>query len=662
MALSLRTLPRVALLASLLAASAASCGGGDGPAAPTGTTLIKFAGDEQDGSPGDTLFFPLVVRAADAQGAPVVGRTVTFAIETGGGSLTNAQAETDALGVAETTFILGPVGGVQTVSASMRGAAAVTFSAIATADPATVAQLQVVSGNAQSGQVGAYLANPLVVRAVDQGGNPLAGVYVDFEVPTGDGSVSAESYLTNASGQVSAQWRLGTVAGAKTLTATVAGIPGVTLTATATPGSPATLRVLSGNGQFGTIGTALPNALTVGVADSYGNPVGAGASVSFAVTGGGGSVSPATVTTGTDGRASTTWTMGPRVGGNALSASATGLTSTTATATASVALSALDHRVVDAEMSTVTGRIITVSANPSRLNIIDPETGAVQTVALQYAPLSVSVSLDGARAAVGHDGYLSSVNLLTPAVSGTYAVSSIAGDVVMGGNGYAYVFPSGSSWTNIRCVNLTTGAVTLQTGFSVNGGTVGKLHPSGSYIYGADRGLSPSDFEKYDIRGGTAAYMYDSPYHGDYDFSGNVWSFDDGSRLIAASGNLFRTSTVQAEDMTYAGSLPGARGTLWATHSTAASRVLLFADGAYAETAPAELRSYDPSSNQYLGSLPLPKFNVAGAAGTTQYTAGGHFVFYNADGKRAYTLIRADAQSGLALDWGLAVFDDVDIP
>jgi hypothetical protein len=649
-----------ASLPAVLLAVAAACGGGDGPASPSGTTLTKFVGDEQSGDPGDTLFFPLTVQVADARGIPVGGETVTFVVATGGGSLTSTRVETSAGGMAQTDFILGPTPGAQTVTATVRGAAPVTFSAVASG--ATATQLVIVSGNGQSGTVGASLGAPVVVRAVDQSGNPVAGVFVDFEVPAGDGSVVSLAWLTNASGQVGANWTLGKAAGAKTLTASSSGVTSVTFSANAAPGAASKLAVLSGNEQFGTLGTALPNALTVGVTDAYGNPVGAGASVSFAVTAGGGSVSPATAATDANGRVSTAWTMGARVGANSLSATATGLTGVAATATASVAIQSLGHRVIDAEVSTGPGRIITVSANPSRLNIIDPETGAVQTVALQYAPLSVSVSPDGSRAAVGHDGYLSNVNLTTRAVDGTYAVSVIAADVVMAGNGYAYVFPAGSSWTNVRCVNMTTGAVTLQTGFTINGSTVAKLHPSGSYIYGADNYLSPSDFEKYDIRPGTAAYMYDSPYHGDYSFGGDVWAFEDGSQLIARSGNLFRTSTTQAEDMTYAGSLSDASGILWATHSTDASRVLLFADGAYAETAPAELRSYDPSALQYMGSVPLPKFNVAGSAGTTQYTAGGHFVFYNAAGTRAYTLIRADPQSGLALDWGLAVFDDVDIP
>jgi len=654
----LKTGRRLALLGMLTAAVAC---GGDDSVGPSGATLTKFAGDEQDGSPGETLFMPLVVRAADAQGLPLSGQTVTFAVASGGGSVSSSQVTTNLAGFAEVEFTLGPALGTQTVSASMRGATPVVFSASAGVAPAT--QLTVASGNAQTGTVGTALAAPVVVRATDEFGNPVPGVFVELTPGSGGGTLTPSAGTTNASGQFSATWVLGQVAGAKTLTASSSGLTNATFTATAVAGPASKLTVLSGNEQFGTVGVALPNALTVGVTDSYGNPVGVGTSVAFAVTGGGGSVSPATAATDANGRVSATWTMGARVGANSLSASATGLTAASATATASVSIRALDHRVVDAEMSVATGKIITVSANPSRLNVIDPETGAVQSIALTYAPLNVSVAPDGSRAAVGHDGYLSNVNLTTGAVDGTYLVSVVAGDVVLGGNGYAYVFPgSGVQWTNIRSVNMTTGTVTIQTGNSIYGGTVAKLHPSGSYVYGANRNLSPSDFEKYDIRSGPAAYLYDSPYHGDYAFSGNVWAFEDGSRLIARSGNLFRASAVQAEDMTYAGSLSGAPRIQWAVHSTGASRVLVVLDGANLETSPSELRAYDPSALQYMGSVPLPRFNVTGAASTTHYAAEGYFVFFNAAGTRAYSLIRAVPESGLALDWGVAVFDAADIP
>ena len=657
----LRAVLRTPLLAVLLACSAAACGGDDS-VGPSGATLVKLSGDGLQGSAGETLYSTLYVRAADAQGLPLAGRTVTFAFTSGGGSVVTPQATTDAFGIAQASVVLGPEIGVQVVSATMSGAPPVEFSIIVGQAPAV--QLVVASGNAQTGVAGEALASPVVVRAVDRFGRGVSGVAVHLFAEPSAGVPTAASATTDASGQLGLTWVLGETAGPKSITAEATAVPNLTITATAVAGPPSQMITVSGNDQSGTTGAALPSPLVMAVADRFGNAVGAGIPVNFTVTAGGGSVLPATAATDANGRVSTTWTMGPRVGANSVAAAAAATSSLQVTVMATVPLRALDHRVVDAEMSPTTGKIVTVSANPPRLNIVDPETGTVQTVALTYTPLNVSVSPDGSRAAVGHDGYLSSVNLTTRAVTGTYLVSVVAGDVVLGGNGYAHVFPaSGAQWTNIRSVNLTTGAVANHTGTSsIYGGTVAKLHPSGSYIYGANRGLSPSDFEKYDVSGGTAAYLYDSPYHGDYSFGGDVWAFEDGSRLIARSDNLFRASAVRAEDMTYAGSLSGAPWIVWATHSTAASRVLVFTAGDFGNVGAAELRTYDPAALQYMGSVPLPRFTVTGPTSRPQYTAEGRFVFFNAAGTRAYTLLRADPQSGLALDWGLAAYDRADIP
>ncbi len=67
-------------------------------------------------------------------------------------------------------------------------------------------------------------------------------------------------------------------------------------------------------------------------ADEFGNGV-EGTSVTFAVTGGGGSVDPAAVTTGADGLAAASWTMGPTQGANAMTATAAGFDPVTFNAT-----------------------------------------------------------------------------------------------------------------------------------------------------------------------------------------------------------------------------------------------------------------------------------------------------------------------------------------
>ncbi|MBW4612840.1 MAG: DUF4082 domain-containing protein [Desmonostoc vinosum HA7617-LM4] len=108
----------------------------------------------------------------------------------------------------------------------------------------------------------------------------------------------------------------------------------IAFSVTATP----TITKFSGDNQSGTVGTALANPLVVQVKNSAGNPQ-SGVTVNFAVTGGGGSVSPTSAVTNASGQASTTLTLGAAPGAtspvtNTVSASASGYGSVTFTATA----------------------------------------------------------------------------------------------------------------------------------------------------------------------------------------------------------------------------------------------------------------------------------------------------------------------------------------
>ena len=80
---------------------------------------------------------------------------------------------------------------------------------------------------------------------------------------------------------------------------------------------------LSGDNQVGVPGTTLPTPLVAEVLDPNGNPI-SGATVSFSVTAGGGSVSPASAVTGANGQASARLTLGA-VGVNTVQATAAGV-------------------------------------------------------------------------------------------------------------------------------------------------------------------------------------------------------------------------------------------------------------------------------------------------------------------------------------------------
>jgi plastocyanin len=113
-------------------------GGGTGPCTPgAATQLVKTSGDPAAWYFNNPLPSPLSVTARDANNCPVPGVVVNWAVGSGGGGVTPAQSTTNASGVATTTDSIGAAS-PQTVTATFTGLpAAVTFTAAASAAPAS---------------------------------------------------------------------------------------------------------------------------------------------------------------------------------------------------------------------------------------------------------------------------------------------------------------------------------------------------------------------------------------------------------------------------------------------------------------------------------------------------------------------------------------------
>lgn len=127
------------------------------------------------------------------------------------------------------------------------------------------------------------------------------------------------------------------------------------------------IEMLQGDGQTGGVGLPLPLPLVVLVTDAQGDPVG-GVSVSWTVLGGG-SVSASSSTTGSDGRASVQWTMGPQPGEQSTTASASGLQGSpvTFTATATQDPPSGDGLAItiNPPVSALTGEVFDPAAQPA---------------------------------------------------------------------------------------------------------------------------------------------------------------------------------------------------------------------------------------------------------------------------------------------------------
>jgi hypothetical protein len=275
---------------------------------------------------------PRVGITSPKPGATLTATPVTaagFVNDLVAGDLTTAEPTVVCNGVAATvanrTFVatgIALAAGPRTITCTATDPTgnASTANVNVTLAPPSGPSIHAVSGDAQTGPIGAALPALLVVMLDDGAGQPVAGKTVIFRVIENDGTLAGGSGTPRAimvtsgvDGHAAATFTLGTRAGAgnQQVRATAVGFAGeVVFTASATVGGPARIIVDSGTLQTGLVGQPLPRPFVATVIDAGNNRL-AGVQVTFTVVAGGGSLADSVVATDLDGRAHTFLTLGP---------------------------------------------------------------------------------------------------------------------------------------------------------------------------------------------------------------------------------------------------------------------------------------------------------------------------------------------------------------
>ncbi|MFN6460360.1 MAG: N,N-dimethylformamidase beta subunit family domain-containing protein [Nostoc sp. DedVER02] len=330
-------------------------------------TITKIGGDNQIGASATPLPNPFVVQIKDGTGNPQSGVTVNFAVTAGGGSVSPGSAVTDASGQASTTLTLGSAFGAtsavtNTVSATATEIGSVTFSAAASpsGDSQNILTTQVPSisdftdgvpyelgmkfRSAKGGQI-------TVIRfwkAPSETGTHLGKIWratgellgsITFTNETASGwqeqlleppvniqantiyvvSVNANAYFVATYDQLGSSIINGDLSSVADNNNGVFNVSPNSFPSSSFRNTNyyrdiafvvgSTLVKVSGDSQTGTTGVTLPNPLVVRVVNAQNNPQ-SGVTVNFAVTDGGGSVSPVSAVTNASGQASTNLTLG----------------------------------------------------------------------------------------------------------------------------------------------------------------------------------------------------------------------------------------------------------------------------------------------------------------------------------------------------------------
>jgi len=315
------------------------------------------------------------------------------------------------------------------------------------------------------------------------------------------------------------------------------------------------------------------------------------------------------------------------------------LTITQASAETPGVFTRLPYNVVSASYDKPLKKLILISAAPNELHIYDPETHADQKIPLSLAPLSLSVEPDGLFAAVGHDGWVSYINLQNATLQQMYSVLTDVGSILLAGNGWVYLFPA-REWSDIYSMQLSTGNVTAIG--AIYDGRVPRLYIDGNYMY-----VGGYDFSKWSISSGAASpapgYLYGST-------CGNLWLTEDGRRMITACGSVFRTSSVPSEDLQANGSFPNVT-LVWAEEASIPHLTAVLARTDYNQPGASELRIYGDAFLQLNMSTGMRSFEVANST----YAGYGQFVFWNVEETKLILVEEADPASNLLSSYAVAI-------
>lgn len=323
----------------------------------------------------------------------------------------------------------------------------------------------------------------------------------------------------------------------------------------------------------------------------------------------------------------------------------------------------LANDVIDAEYSKVLNTLVYVASDLT-LNIYHPDAKTVDVVPLSYYPNCVSVSSDGTKAVVGHDAHVSCVDLQTKTVIATNDISCDALDIVLGDNGWAYVFPRLDQWCFIHCINMTASnqIEELHTGHMIRSGTHARIHPSGKYIYGAQAALSTETIQKYGIENDTAEFLYEKT--GQYSIRNNLWITENGDRIITKGGSVLLLSETQDQDIVYFGKLQfeGSPTTTFShiecfDHSELSRKFFALSQTVDYNFGSRPILPYvyvhDADNLSYLYKIRLEDYMIPNQNGAPSiYTVEPFFVFASPDGEEIYVLTKS-IDSGLANDWAV---------
>lgn len=200
----------------------------------------------------------------------------------------------------------------------------------------------------------------------------------------------------------------------------------------------------------------------------------------------------------------------------------------------------LEGNIVDATFDKSTNTLYYVTAQPNKLVAYNVTTRTVvRELTLSKAPTCLAISEDFTKAAVGHGGLISAIELKSYTVIRTIDYGFTIYDIEWTYDDWFCFSKAGTYMNNLLWINTLTLETAESDDQEMDGGTYLKKVPKQPYVIAARKQSSPSGITVFDI-----TTKLEKNYR--HQELGNYWFSADGQYLFESNGNVYSTAAIAA--------------------------------------------------------------------------------------------------------------------
>jgi hypothetical protein len=198
----------------------------------------------------------------------------------------------------------------------------------------------------------------------------------------------------------------------------------------------------------------------------------------------------------------------------------------------------LEGNIVDAMFDKSTNTLFYVTGQPNKLVAYDVTARAViHEVALNKVPTCLAINEDFTKAAVGHGGLISAIDLNSYTLTRTFEYGYSIYDMEWAKDDWFCFTKAGTYMNNLLWINTSTLETAESNDNEMDEGTYLKKVPKQPYVIAARRFTSPSGITVFDIN-----TKLEKNYR--HQSVGNYWFSSDGQYMFESGGNVYRTNAI----------------------------------------------------------------------------------------------------------------------